>query len=343
MRAKASQHLLGNGLISLFAALLAPCTVAGQIGLQQDFIIPTDNLLHEIPGLSETRTLAAGQSIYINAKGQAASSTAGILMLALKVECSLPASNPSGSLWTSRNHEGNDFHQASNGELALIVRYLFKAPTTGTYTCKFLARSARGTGATASDKLTLRAANTSLNTVNALEGSDAWGSSADKDSNFVPGTSITNIHFGPGLPAGTSGYVLRSNRWRGAANAASVVAMGDIEVTSCYAKTGSCDAYAQGPGPDRYGTLLDSRLVLLQMPDATASLPCATHYGDYVRTAIRADAHHQKIYHTLAAVPFSPACGTSRHFISTVEVSWISGDPIKLEAPNYSTNILLNK
>ncbi|MES2821578.1 MAG: hypothetical protein V4812_21600 [Pseudomonadota bacterium] len=343
MHSSSKQHAVISRLLSLVATIAAPNAVSGQVGLQQDFIIPTDNLLHEIPGLSETRTLAAGQKLYINAKGQAASSTAGIMMMALKVECSLPSANPSGSLWTSRNHEGNDFHQGSNGELALIVRYLFKAPIAGTYTCKFLARSAKGTGASVSDNLTLRAANTSLNIVNALAGSDAWGSNADKDSHFVPGTSTTTIHFGPGLPAGTTGYVLRSSRWESAPSAASVTAMGDIEVTTCYAKTNSCELYAQGPGPGRYGTVLDSRLVVLQMPNAEADRPCATHSSEYVRTVIRADAHHQKIYHSIAAVPFDPACGTSRHFISKVEVSWISGDPIKLETPNYSINILLNK
>jgi hypothetical protein len=80
--------------------------------------------------------------------------------------------------------------------------------------------------------------------------------------------------------------------------------------------------------------VVDTRLLVQQMSNTTPSVPCAITYdpaSGYDRTTITTNAHHLKVFHQ-ATAPFHPDCGTSRRFAIKVEVKWISGNPIWIEA-----------
>lgn len=328
-----------------FATALGAATPSAgwaAVELLQDFTVVADGVTRDVPGVSVAKVLAAGKSLYIYAKGTASSSSSGNVMMGLSVSC-----GPAG-IWSTRNHEGSDYYPATGGNLTLAVRYLFTAPTAGTYECKLKARSKPGAGADSSDNLTLLpgSSNTLISVVAAAAGSTAWGTENDyKDKYYDPAASDEAVHLGPGLAAGTEEYALRTSRWLGSAD--EVTAVGDIEMTVCYDHTGSCPSYAWGALAIKdAGSTVDTRLLVQQMPDATSSTPCAVAYDPptgYRRTVIHSAAHHQKIYHQISNLPLNPACGSSRYFIDKVEVKWVSGNPVRIEPSNYSTNILLNE
>lgn len=337
------------GIALVVTVLFTSKLALAAVGPASDFKVYANNVVVDIPKASSSIVLTTGQSVYVYAKGTATSSTIGNIMQALKVVCN------NTYIWSTRNHEGKDAYISDGGKLVVPIRFLFTAPSTGTYTCKLQALAASGDGALPSDYLLFKggAANTSISLSSPLAGADKWGTEDDfTDYDYAGGKyDDTAIHIGPELPAGSAEYALRSSRWQASDNASSIDVIGDVELTVCYQGTGSCPAYAWGDSAIHdTGSSVDTRLIIQQMPDATANTPCAITYDPptgYYRTTLTTSAHHQKIFHRSSNVPFSAACGASRYFISKVEVRWISNNPVRIEpgsaSAGYSIGIAQNR
>lgn len=278
------------------------------------------------------------------------------MMLGLQVYCEGASTKKFDYLWSTRNHEGNDAYTDTKGILSLDVRYVFTAPVADSYTCTFRAQNYRGKGAVASvDYWTLLkgADNTFLSVDYSVPNSAGWGTENDpKDDKraqaagkAVTGYSTEYVNIGPSdaLFNKTREYALRSPQWT--PTSSNIKAFSDVELTSCYQGTGSCDAYAQGADADQAeGSVVKTRLVVDQIP-AGSTTPCATTATDFVQTKITWDAHHQKIYHTLNSVPvLSPqsVCGAGSYFSSRVDIQWVSGNPIRVENSHYSHGAFIN-
>jgi hypothetical protein len=313
-------------------ALDPPFTEAAAIGLANDFIVYANGAVVNIPGLSGSITLNEGESVYVYGKGTATSSTVAPLMEGMMIRC-----GNSEYVSSTRNHEGIFAYPSTGGALTVPVRFLFTAPTSGTYTCKLQAVVMGVNSSSLYLRFKAGVENTSISLSAPLSGAAKWGTEQDpKDNDYGDGGYYDDeaIHVGLGLPAGTAEYALR-RRWQASASASSVDVIGDVELTSCsYADT-TCAAYAWGsPSIANQGSIVDTRLIVQQMPSSNSNTPCAITYypsSGYQRTFITSGAHHRKIFHRLAEVPFSPACGTSRSFINKVEVRWVANNPVRIE------------
>jgi hypothetical protein len=332
-----------------------PTSSRAEINLASDFAVPADGNYHDVPGLQTTIFLNAGKSVYIYAIFTATSNTTVNMLQGAKIVCG------TRYVLTTQNHTGSDSYSTTGGKLKSAVRFLFTAATDGSYTCK-LQVVCSSSAAVAGNKLTLKAgADTSIDFSIPQSGAGAWGTENDfKDSYFrtlCPPTSSApcdnqKLHIGPGMPAGTAEYSVRSARWQASIGASGVDAIGDTEITVCYnGSLISCSLYAYGPTSDHdAGSTIDTRLLVQQMPSATDPNPCAVTYEPpigFKRTNISTATHHQKIFHSITNLPFNTsACGSSRYFVSKVEIRWVSGNPIRVEAGNpggYSISILKNR
>lgn len=318
--------------------------------------VPVAPQLDKDGPLQVVKQMAANEKIYFFARGKAVSSTSGNMMLGLQVYCKGATSNKYDYLWSTRNHEGNDAYVDAKGVLSLDVRYLFTAPVADSYTCTLNAQNYRGKGAVDSvDYWTLvkGADNTFLSVDYSVPNSLGWGTENDpKDykraqaaGKDTTGYSTDYVNIGPTdkLFNKTREYALRSPQW--IPTSTSIKAFSDIELTSCYYGTGSCEAYAQGAETDQsLNSVVKTRLIVDQIP-AGSTTPCATTATDFVQTTITWDAHHQKIYHSLNSVPVLAAqssCGDGSYFSSRVDVQWVSGNPVRVENSHYSHGAFMN-
>lgn len=310
--------------------------------LQSSHLVYGNKTISDVPGVYETKTLNAGESVLVYAKAKVENSSLANMLYGLRVQCG------GSGIWSTVNHEGYDSYTNSAGGLSQAVRYLFTASSTGGSTCKMQAISAHSSHASAADYLTFLhgEANTLINVSRVGSGSASWGSENDINYNTVEEDSQVITYIGPGLSLGTQSYALRSARWVSAPAAASISAIGDVEITVCYAGSGSCaEGYRGDASIEDAGSVIRTRLVVQQMPSDGGSTPCAITYvpaSGYKETTISSDTHHQKIHHTSESIPFSPGCGASRSFISKMEIKWVSGNPIRIEPGAYSVNMLIN-
>jgi hypothetical protein len=306
--------------------------------------------------LQIVRKMAANENIYFLARGKAVSSTNGNMMVGLQIFCKGNDNKNSRYLWSTRNHEGNDAYPDDKGVLSLDVRYLFTAPAADLYTCTLNGQNYRGKDAVASvDYWTLKegADNTFLSVDYSVPGSVGWGTENDpkdyaraqtagKDPK-VYSTKYVNIGPTDELFNKTREYALRSPKW--IPNSSNIKAFSDLELTSCYYGTKSCEAYAQGVDTDKASnSVVKTRLIVDQIP-AGSTKPCSTTTTDFVETKITWDAHHQKIYHSLNNVPVltpQTSCGEGSYFSSRVDIQLVSGNPIRIENSNYSHGAFLN-
>ncbi|WP_208693748.1 hypothetical protein [Pseudomonas oryzihabitans] len=346
--------------------------------LASDFKIEQTTTSYQfVPNLTTPKavTLAANQPVYVYAKGTTTSDTAsGIMMFGMQVACGTSTTKLADSYQTTRNHEGTLAYPDTPGKLSLQVRYLFVPPTAGSYVCTVMVKNLFGKGD--AKTLTLKAGSaTYITDPSPAIGAGVWGIENDK-SDFdwagrpaspteqkcvrgdaaldppIDGVSNTStyckgsVHIGPGLPAGQSVYALRTGQWTPSASAKTIKGIADIELTSCYDQTGSCPPYAWGsPANKTAGSVVKSRLVVQKFL-AGSTTACATFNSTDQTTEITSNAHHLKVYHDLSGLDVatnSASCGASSYFVSKIYLTWLSGNPVRIEDSRYSQNILMNE
>lgn len=311
--------------------------------LQHNHLVYGNKTISDVPGVYEAKTLNAGETVLVYAKAKVENSSLANMLYGLAIQC-----GDEPEMWSTTNHEGYDSYTNNGGGLSQAVRYLFTAPSAGDFTCKMQAISGKSAHASEADYLTFLhgETNTLINVSRVGSGSASWGSENDKNYNTIEENSRVITYIGPGLKLGTQSYALRSARWVSAPGAVSISAIGDVEITVCYAESGSCaEGYRGDASIKDAGSVIRTRLIVQQMPSDGSFTPCAITYipaSGYKETTISSDTHHQKIHHTSESIPFSPSCGSSRSFISKMEIKWVSGNPIKVEPGFYSVNMLIN-
>jgi hypothetical protein len=364
---------------ALTAAVISPANAATQ--LARDTPIDQSTALYQVmPGLTTPKVkLAAGQPVYVYAKGTTTSNTAsGIMMFGMQVACGTSTADKASiadSYQTTRNHEGTLAYPKTPGKLELQVRYLFVPPLAGDYECSLMAKNLFGKGEKPQILTLLSGSSTYITDLSIAPGAKVWGIENDKSDfdlagkpdpspnhecvrdnvaldpkiNGVANTTTYckgSVHIGPGLPAGESVYSLRSDDWSPRVGATSIKAIGDIELTSCFNGTGSCPPYAWGTDAQRSGgSWVKSHLVVQQFPEGSDKACGATFNSPSQMTEITSNAHHLKVYHDIARIDLasnSAACGANSHFVSKIYVAWVSGNPIRIEDSRYSQNILMS-
>lgn len=286
--------------------------------------------------VSRTVTLAAGESRHVRGRLEATSSTTAIVAMDDIVKCVDSTGATVGITSASaRNHEGYDTtYYAIDGHLPMYADLLFTAPSAGTYTCGVY-------GWTASSNvtdyhLTAVADSTWLEIGNSNQPGSHWWQNPACDSH---GTYSTCTYVGAGTSTawvfytdGTPVY-----KWLAASNATAVQALANITVTTCYSGTASCkDSIAGYEKPRGTNSVVDFRYEVIQL-DTTAHT-CRLTSTTTSRRTIRDDAHHYTAYFSLTNIPIDSSCGT-RYFIMRIYVTYVSGNPIKIDGVQGTTSL----
>jgi len=151
LRSRTLTLVLALSLPGLFSATaFALDDSAGTKSLSSNWSYPSDGATHTAANgrsdeLSFTITLAQGEVRYFSgsANAEATGTFNDNVSFGAGVDCSLGSTRYRG-LWSSKNWRGTD--EDSTG-VTLLVRYIFTAPTTGTFVCRMKVTSASDYGA----------------------------------------------------------------------------------------------------------------------------------------------------------------------------------------------------
>lgn len=248
-----------------------------------------------------------------------------------------PAS-PSRVLST-KNHPGPAASRGS-GEVSIDVRYLFVAHAPGSFRCELWAR---GTG----DRMVAVPARTYIEMSAGNQSLAQQWSGPPCDSNGAP-APVHPVWWSacryvvPGAQGGfrqTEADIV-NDLLLASRDAKAVEVFGDVQLTSCYQRTGQCI-----PQASRYGgrapyskAVVATRLEVYQL-DHLGGICSKTFDPPRGKTkvTIPARTHHLKVHHRLVH-RLDPACG--RRLVARVIVTALDGDPVKIdELINYDQNI----
>lgn len=283
--------------------------------------VPTYGTWHRLATLKTPR-LVYGQSVLVYGRMTARNgSRHWNAMQVARVQC-----GDEYGVQTTRNNEG--------GRLAIDVRHLFVAPWTGAFTCALWGRV--GTTASRSPgrfNLTILSHGQTYLAVDSRAHTAAlrWGLEHDC------GSASCVIDLGPEKKRGRSATVLRSPVFVANPLAKQVEVLGDLQLTNCYYRNGSCVHY--GTMGRRHATATTQLFAIQLDPLGRPCLPAAEwpHSRAYTGIVSR-DAHHRKFSNALT-VPISLAPGCTRQFTFNARALWRSGNPIRIENSRYSTGI----
>jgi hypothetical protein len=105
-----------------------------------------------------------------------------------------------------------------------------------------------------------------------------------------------------------------------------------MQITSCYHGTRSCPEREQGlPGPNlRGGAVFRTHLDFIQLDQRNGY--CHVTRTPDTQYTITDDVHHFLVDYNPPPVAISATCGGSRRFLLHVVVSWVAGNPVKIDA-----------
>jgi hypothetical protein len=201
---------------------------------------------------------------------------------------------------------------------------LFTAPTTGLYHCRLWA----STSSDASAELTALAGGvTYLSVTNTDEVGAHWWQNPDCSSDGSSGACTYLSASSPNtLVLGTDGT--RPYTWAAASNANSIDIIANVEATTCYDGTLSCN----GIGGDSDHSTVASWLKVVQLdPNGKA---CNATVSPTHTDVISNIAHHYNIPYLLTGVPVLATCGT-RNFAVQIDMWWQDGNPVKIDGSRY--------
>jgi hypothetical protein len=254
--------------------------------------------------------MQAGKSYLILAEEDALKlNTSKNMLQVLNVSCGSAA-----SVVTTQNNLGS--------RLIEVGRYLFTAPTTGTYTCKL-----QGRGATTNNPLD---PNVKLR---------VYGGTGSKTYLSISTSPKTGMQWKQGsqvsVPKGGSGWVLPSPKYP-IGTQSSVKLYAGVQMTNCY----------EGCGGGNYDAFPSTQLAALLVNSAgTECTSVARQYFTVVATTIKHDSHHQKFHNGF----FSVTIPTSRPVVNGLPCNYFifktlvkvttAGNGVLVEAADYSNGI----
>jgi hypothetical protein len=283
------------------------------------------------------------------------SSVNGAVYVETHTKCTGPGGAETQLGGAAQNHEGQHGSGPSYpwpGELALYPSLLFKAPTTGTFTCQLLANagdarlSVVATGYDGSHATYLQVSATPDATTSYAGASwwqnpvcDEWGNNGagpDGPSYCVYLAGASNLQ---------QLYVFDTDgtppqMWDAPTDTAFVDVSDNLMLTTCHYGTSSCTTnnsqswssyYIWDIGRD--GTVVDTHVELIQF-NSTGGV-CMITQSPEQRSTVGNVPHHYMIYHSLSTVPVYPECG-SRKFKLRISVKYVSGNPVKVDGPPWT-------
>lgn len=315
--------------LAMFGALMLPHHALAD-SLMSDMALPADNV---------SRTVIALPSVWLNAgelrylwsavKMTGPRGTNTNYIFAGQITCSGPATDPNGA-FSTQNWRGYD---QDPGGIAQKIHFLLAAPVAGSYTCSLKVHAGTNNPPSPPPVMTVEGGTetTYLRISSGPEtGADQWATRSPNYTEF-------NV--------GESAHVL-ARTFVASSSSTKIVAIADLEFTTCYVGTASCASHWGPPGVN--GTFVRTRLKVAQL-DASGA-PCDSWYfhpasGDLL-THIDNDTHHRKVSHALT-VPKSTAGTCTNRFAIKTYLYVVGGNPLRLEYDTgtklYSNGIALNR
>jgi hypothetical protein len=194
----------------------------------------------------------------------------------------------------------------------LRARYIFKAPTAGTYQCEMLVRVAYPSTLRPQADVLLRGSATSLNVSRAPSWSRLKFQQLERVIRRNQPRDLAVLSWT--APAAVNRFDLT----------------GDIEYTNCYNTYHTCNTVPSNGNQ----SVVESRLQAQQI--ATDGGYCRVTSTAMSRLVVSWAVHHRKKYHRLDNVPVSTAANCTRRFRLKVYTRWVSGNPMMTELRPWS-------
>jgi hypothetical protein len=290
----------------LAAAVLtfAPASpVAADTTHANDQLIHADHTLHTLATV--TVNAERGQRLHVTGRLQAHDAQARMLS-EIRLRCT---SDSSGDLWTTQNMS------RGQARAVLTARYLFTAPSSGSYDCELLARSfIPGGGGNRDAAFRVEGDGTYLR----VDPVAAWARHRFQASERLVtprrAYDVTVMDFT--APAGVDRFT----------------ATADVELTNCYGPARICNTDPVNGNRSVVG----SRLQVMQRA-ANGGYCRVTSWpaSGLDRTSVSWGVHHKKNYHRVQ-VNVSEEARCTRSFRVKTYVRWLAGNDMMVERAPYS-------
>jgi hypothetical protein len=252
------------------------------------------------------------------------------------IECFDPEQpNQPYTVGVGTNHPGS-----GSGSLSMRASLIFTAPHTGTFDCRIQAVTSDGTNTSyhmtaLADTLDIYAPGTWLSLDNFTADPPSFWKAPDCDS---PGRDGGCIYLGkPVWGSNPTTAVLYEDgpTWTAAPDAVTADLEGHMQITSCYFGTASClpiqwgdSRFQKWPADDT--AVFRTHVDVIQLD--RSGQPCQVTSTDDLRYAISNNVHHFLVDYGPRQISISAACGGSRTFKLRGVITWISGNPVKIDA-----------
>jgi PASTA domain len=260
------------------------------------------------------------------------------------LECVDPATN---EVLTDTVGGGTNYPKSGAGPLSMRASLLFTAPHAGTFACRIRPTTSDDTNT--SYQMTALAGTWPTGTWLELDNFTAdppssWsapfcGSQGVEDGCIYLGQPVWGSN-----PA-TAVLYEDDTTWQAAPDAVTADLVGHMQITSCYNGTASCPPIEWGDsswlgGPADDDAVFRTHLELIQLDQS--GQPCHVTSSRDVQYTISNRAHHFLVDYDPGQIDISATCGGSRTFKLRSIVTWISGNPVKIESgANTNANIIV--
>jgi hypothetical protein len=254
-------------------------------------------------------------------------------------------------------HSSGTNYSPTMGQFSMQGSLLFTAPFTGTFLCQIRAQVADiDPGYHMTAVAAPRPGGTWLVIDNFTDAAPLWWQintcTSDGKDPTTRGTDPNCIFLGRPLGALGSDHPVTailhgwpptfldtpllhmSDLWIAPPNATKASVVGHMQITSCYLGTASCPASEQGSPPGFGGrAVFRTHLDFIQLDRHNA--PCGVGGTPDTQYTITDNVHHLLVDYGPVTVPISATCGGSRLFALHIVVSWVAGNPVKIDAGSF--------
>jgi hypothetical protein len=251
------------------------------------------------------------------------------------LECLDPDTNqPAAIDGRAEEHDSGTNYSSAMGQFSMRASYLFIAPFTGTFLCQIRAVTADETG----DSYSMTAVSgqhlTWLTIDNFTGDAPMWWQIPVCDSAGTAGSHCQFLGVAPILRPDHRRLddvtlYSDSDAWTAAPDAYQAQLSAHMQITSCVPGGSSCPSWARN---DQLGgaSVFQTHLDFIQLDQNDG--PCSVTSTPDLRYTITNNVHHFPVdYGSPITVPISDRCGGSRRFILHAVVSWIGGNPVKID------------
>lgn len=302
-------HLLSWALAALVLSLVhaVPASAAAR-SYAPDTVVRADSQIRQLASI--TLSASGGDKYALYARMQTENSTTRML-----AEMRLHCHQSTPELTTTQNlHAGQSL-------LVLHGRYIFTAPASGTYTCRFAVRSIIPGGTTDPSETFL------------VRGSGTYLEAAAQPSWVEHGYQPDIVR----VVSGGTALDVAVLYFTAPLSVSQFAATADVEMTNCYDDSRECITTPRNTENSR----VSSRLQVMQV--AVGGGYCSiTNYPEsgYAVTAITRDQHHRKIHHRVDRVSVHTSSDCTRTFRIKVYLKVDSGNDALVEGRPYTNTFV---